>query len=166
MRWERLRADHADAVLAFEQENRAWFARWVPDRGDSYFAEFAERHARLLRYQAAGSDHFHVLLDGAGAVVARVNLVDVAGGRAEVGFRVAERAAGRGVATHGVLRGCASAREEYGLTGLRAAAAVRNTGSRRVLERAGFVPVGETTLAGEAAVSYRREPLPGARPPQ
>jgi [ribosomal protein S5]-alanine N-acetyltransferase len=41
---ELLRPDHAPALLAFEQENRAYFAAWVPDRGDDYFANFAERH--------------------------------------------------------------------------------------------------------------------------
>ncbi|WP_312871141.1 GNAT family N-acetyltransferase [Streptomyces lonarensis] len=164
LRLERLRADHADAVLAFERENRAWFSRLVPDRGDAYFAEFAARHARLLRDQDAGSDHFHVLLDTGGAVVGRFNLVDVADGRAELGFRVAERVAGRGVATHGVRRVCRAAREEYGLTGVRAAAALRNTGSRRVLERTGFTAVGEVVLGGEAGTAYLLEPLPAALP--
>ncbi|MGO4759286.1 GNAT family N-acetyltransferase, partial [Streptomyces sp. 2MCAF27] len=41
VRLERLRADHAPALLAFERENRAYFARSIPDRGDSYFTEFA-----------------------------------------------------------------------------------------------------------------------------
>ncbi|NUV38105.1 GNAT family N-acetyltransferase, partial [Streptomyces sp. KAI-27] len=34
---QRLRADHAPALLAFERENRAWFARTISDRGDAYF---------------------------------------------------------------------------------------------------------------------------------
>jgi hypothetical protein len=32
---ERLDARHASALLRFEQENRDWFARSVPDRGRS-----------------------------------------------------------------------------------------------------------------------------------
>jgi ribosomal-protein-alanine N-acetyltransferase len=44
---------------------------------------------------------------------------------------------------------------EYGLTELRAAAKVDNIASRAVLTRNGFVPVGETELNGQPAVTYR-----------
>ncbi len=52
---ERLRADHAAAVLAFESANRAYFASSISDRGDGYFETFAERHRALLAEQDAGS---------------------------------------------------------------------------------------------------------------
>ncbi|WP_328621765.1 GNAT family N-acetyltransferase [Streptomyces sp. NBC_00354] len=51
---EPLRADHAPTLLAFERDNRAYFARTVPDRGDAYFTEFADRHRALLAEHAAG----------------------------------------------------------------------------------------------------------------
>jgi [ribosomal protein S5]-alanine N-acetyltransferase len=35
---QRLRRDHAAALLAFELESRAFFAASIPDRGDDYFA--------------------------------------------------------------------------------------------------------------------------------
>jgi len=38
-----LRLDHAPALLAFERENRAYFAASVPERGDGLFAEFDTR---------------------------------------------------------------------------------------------------------------------------
>ncbi len=41
---ERLRPDHAPALLAFERENRAYFAASVPDRGDAYFTDFDARY--------------------------------------------------------------------------------------------------------------------------
>ena len=47
---------------------------------------------------------FHVLLDGDGAVVGRFNLYNLEDGTAEVGYRVAQQVAGRGVATS-TLRG-------------------------------------------------------------
>ena len=139
---ERLRPDHAAAVLVFEQENRAYFARSVPDRGDDYFTEFQQRFDGLLAEQDAGVCHFHVVVDD-GRVVGRVNLVDVADGSAELGFRVAERAAGRGLATAAVRAMCAMAVRDYGLRTLRASAAVDNAASRAVLGRVGFVPTGE-----------------------
>jgi GNAT acetyltransferase-like protein len=46
-----LRLDQAPALLAFERENRAYFAASVPDRGDEFFAEFDTRYAQLLAGQ-------------------------------------------------------------------------------------------------------------------
>lgn len=142
---ERLRAGHREALFAFEVTNRAYFAALVPDRGDDYFAGFDERLAALLAEQAAGVCHFHVLVDGT-EIVGRMNLVDVVDGVAELGFRVAEKVAGRGVATAGVRDVCVLARDEYGLTTLRAAATQVNVGSRNVLVRNGFVPTGESVV--------------------
>lgn len=157
MELQRLDRRHQTALLRFETENRAWFARSVPDRGDAYFADFAARHAALLEEQAAGVCHFHVLVDPVGAVLARVNLVDVADGGAELGFRVAERVAGRGVATTAVRRVCVLARDEYGLRRLIADAARDNAGSRKVLRRTGFEPVGEVMLAGRPGIRHVRD---------
>ncbi len=154
MELHRLAEEHAAALLEFELENREWFARSVPDRGDDYFATFPARHAALLAEQEAGVCHFHVLLDEDGAVLGRFNLVDATDGEAELGFRVAQRVAGRGVATFGVRRTCALARDEYGLSRLTASAATTNAGSLAVLRRTGFRPVGEVTLAGEPGIRH------------
>ncbi|MFE9043235.1 GNAT family N-acetyltransferase [Streptomyces sp. NPDC012421] len=152
---ERLRPDHAPALLVFERENRAYFAATVPDRGDAYFAEFDARHRDLLDEQAEGTIHFHVLVAGDGTIVGRVNLLDVADGAAELGYRIAESAAGRGLATRGVLEVCRLAVEEYGLRRLRARASPDNAASRAVLARAGFGAVGGERLKnGESAIAY------------
>ncbi|GAA2523952.1 GNAT family N-acetyltransferase [Winogradskya humida] len=143
---QRLRADHADALMRFERENREFFARSIPDRGDSYFAEFAARHAALLDEQDTGVCHFHVLVDDTGTVLGRFNLIDVEDGQAVLGFRVAERATGRGTATHGVGRILVAARDDYGLRRLVADAALDNAGSRAVLRKTGFVPTGEEVM--------------------
>ncbi|WP_406252443.1 GNAT family N-acetyltransferase [Streptomyces atratus] len=146
---QRLRPDHAPVLFTFEQENRAFFAASVPDRGDAYFTDFDARLAALLAEQAAGLCHFHVLVDTDGEVLGRFNLVDVADGAAELGFRMAEKAARRGLATATVLHLCTLAATEYGLTTLRAAAALDNTASRTVLTRTGFVPTGEEILLSD-----------------
>ncbi|MFF7468864.1 GNAT family N-acetyltransferase [Streptomyces sp. NPDC008092] len=157
-----LRPDHAPAVLAFELENRAYFAAAIPDRGDEYFARFDERHRDLLAEQEAGICYFHVLVDAAGEVLGRVNLIDVGDGGADLGYRIAERAAGRGLATWGVGEVCRRALDTYGLTTLRAAAALRNAASRAVLARTGFTVTGETRLNGLPAVTYVRRLQPEA----
>ncbi|MBC6451578.1 GNAT family N-acetyltransferase [Actinokineospora xionganensis] len=149
----RLHLDHASAVLAFERENRAYFAASVPDRGDDYFANFDERHRALLEEQDAGVCQFHVLMED-GEVLGRVNLFDLADGDAELGFRIAEKAAGQGLAAKAVAEICALAVEAYGLSSLRAAAALDNAGSRAVLAKAGFAVTGETVLAGKPGLAY------------
>src|SRR6266705_1519815 len=86
-----LRLDHAPALLAFERENRAYFAASVPDRGDEFFAEFDTRYAQLLEWQAAGTHYFHLLVAEGGEVLGRVNLTEVADGSAELGYRIAQK---------------------------------------------------------------------------
>ncbi|MFF2011143.1 GNAT family N-acetyltransferase [Streptomyces sp. NPDC058195] len=155
---QRLRPEHAAALLAFERENRAFFAASVPDRGDDYFADFDARHAALLAEQSAGLCHFHLLVGPDDEVLGRFNLVDAADGAAELGFRLAEKATHRGLATAAVRHLCTLAATDYGLTTLHARAAIANAPSRTVLTRAGFTPTGETLqLNGQPALAYVRE---------
>jgi ribosomal-protein-alanine N-acetyltransferase len=152
---ERLRPDHAPSLLAFERENRTYFAQSVPDRGDDYFTHFAERHQALLSEQDAGICHFHVVIGDNDEILGRVNLMDVSAGSAELGFRIAKKAAGQGVATTAVREISQLAAQTYGLTTLRAAAATTNIGSQTVLTRTGFIPTGEKVdLTGKPGLWY------------
>ena len=78
---QRLRADHASAVLAFELANRTYFAAWISDRGDEYYEQFAELHHVLLAEQQAGVGAYNVLVGEDGLVLSRFNLVFVEIGR-------------------------------------------------------------------------------------
>lgn len=149
-----LRPDHKPALLAFELENRAFFAASVPDRGDDYFAQFDDRHQALLDEQSAGLCYFHVVVGDDDEILGRVNLVDVANGSAELGYRIAERATGRGLATAAVTDVCERARTVYGLTALTAETTVDNPGSQAVLARTGFTLQGETVLDGRPGLRY------------
>jgi len=153
-RLEPVRADHADALLAFELENREYFAASIPDRGDDYFAEFAARHARLLEWQAAGTDYFHLLVTETGQIAGRVNLVEVKDASAELGYRIGRAFAGQGLATAAVGEVRELAANAYGLTTLRAKVTLDNPASHKVLERNGFVATGELVLNGKPAVTY------------
>jgi ribosomal-protein-alanine N-acetyltransferase len=110
-----LRHDHEAVLLVFEQENRAYFAESISDRGDDFYEKFAERHRALLAEQETGISVFHVLVDEDERVIGRFNLYDLANGTAEVGYRVAQRVSGRGVATRGLRDLCRIGREDYGL---------------------------------------------------
>lgn len=142
---ELLRPDHADALLAFELQNRVYFASWIWDRGDEYFANFTARTDALLAEQEAGICRFHVLVDDAGAVVGRVNLVDLEHGRAELGYRIAEKWAGKGLATAAVRAVVQLAAADYGLTALWAGASDHNVASQTVLTRVGFRAIGASS---------------------
>jgi len=149
-----VRLDHAPALLAFERENRAYFAASVPDRGDEFFAEFDTRYAQLLEWQAAGADYFHLLVAERGEVMGRVNLTEVADGSAELGYRIAQKVAGQGLATAAVRKVRELAATEYGLARLRARVTLDNPASRKVLEHNDFVAGGSLTLNGKPAMSY------------
>jgi [ribosomal protein S5]-alanine N-acetyltransferase len=151
---ERLRSDHESAVLAFELANRAYFAESISDRGDDFYEDFAERHRASLAEQEAGVRVFHVLVDEDGKVVGRFNLYDLVDGTAAVGFRVAQRVAGRGVATSALQELCRIAGEQYGLRVLRAASSDGNVASQRVLTKVGFVATGPAEVGGREGSSY------------
>jgi ribosomal-protein-alanine N-acetyltransferase len=156
----RLHADHAAAVLAFELANRAYFAASISDRGDDFFDQFADRYNALLAEQEAGVCAFYVLVAEDGSVLGRFNLVDIEDHTAELGYRVARHVAGRGVATAAVRELCRLAAARHGLRTLRAATAHQNAASRKVLTKAGFVPVGPADpahLGGKPGTWYRRD---------
>lgn len=159
---ERLSERHAAAVLAFERVNRPYFAAFVSDRGEDFFDTYAARHAALLANQRAGGGAYHVLVDADGSVVGRFNLIFVAPGTAELGYRVAQHAAGRGLATAAVGEMCDTARRCYGLQTIRAATSDTNVASQRVLTKSGFRLVGAADpadLGGKAGAWYERSLL-------
>lgn len=156
---QRLRADHAPAVLAFELANREYFAAWISDRGDEFFQQFTERHNALLAEQEDGTGAFYVLVAEDGSVLGRFNLYRLQDGTAELGYRVAENVAGRGVATAAVRELCQLAAAQHGLRTLRAATSSANAASQRVLTKAGFVlagPADPADLGGKPGFWYQR----------
>jgi [ribosomal protein S5]-alanine N-acetyltransferase len=154
---QRLRADHATAVLAFELANRAYFATFISDRGDEFFDHFTEQHKALLAEQEAGTCVFHVLVSEDGTVLGRFNLFDLQDGTAVLGYRVAQHIAGRGMATATVQELCRLAAAQYGLHTLRAANTYDNVASQRVLTKAGFVPAGPAEPGGRPGTWYERD---------
>jgi ribosomal-protein-alanine N-acetyltransferase len=147
-----LHVGHAPAVLAFELANRSYFAASIPDRYDASLAE-----------QEAGICAFYVLVAEDGSVLGRFNLYDLEDATARLGYRVAERVAGRGVATTAVRELCRTATAGHGLRTLRAATSHDNAASQKVLTKAGFVPVGPATpadLGGKSGTWYERDLQP------
>jgi ribosomal-protein-alanine N-acetyltransferase len=157
---QRLNAGHALDVLAFELGNRAYFAASISDRGDAFFDQFTELYSALLAEQETGICAYYALVGENGCVLGRFNLYDVKDDTAELGYRIAKRYAGRGLATANVREMCRLAVAEYGLHMLRAAASDGNVASQRVLTKNGFVPAGPADpamLGGKAGTWYQRD---------
>jgi [ribosomal protein S5]-alanine N-acetyltransferase len=147
--------EHEAAILAFEKSNRDYFARSINDRGDSFFERFPDEHRELLTEQAVGTGAFYVLVDERDDVVGRFNLYDISDGTASVGYRLAERIAGRGVATGAVQALCRIARDKLGLVTLTAATSIENVASQRVLLKSGFIYVAPTEVGGRPGSSFK-----------
>jgi ribosomal-protein-alanine N-acetyltransferase len=157
---ERLNAGHAPAVLAFELANRAYFAAFISDRGDEFFDQFTDRHSALLAEQEAGLGAFYVLVAEDGSILGRFNLFFAEDGTANLGYRVAQHVAGRGVATAAVRELCQLAVARHGLRTLKAATSHENAASQKVLAKAGFVPAGPAgpaDLGGKQGTWYQRD---------
>jgi ribosomal-protein-alanine N-acetyltransferase len=139
----------------------------ISDRGDEYFEHFNERHNPLMAEQEAGIGAYYVLLAQDGSVLGRFNLVFVEECVAELGYRVAQHVAGRGVATATLRDMCSLAASRHGLSTLRAVTARGNVASQRVLLNAGFLPVGQADpadLGGKQGTWYQRNIMPRLGP--
>jgi [ribosomal protein S5]-alanine N-acetyltransferase len=166
---ERLRPGHAQAVLAFELANRSYFAASISDRGDEYFDQFTEQHSALLAEQESGAGAYYVVVAEDGSVLGRFNLYRFEDGSAELGYRVAQHAAGRGLASAAVRELCRLARARHGLRTLTAATTHDNTASQKVLTKAGFIPVGPADpshIGGKEGTWYQRDLTAGDAPRQ
>jgi ribosomal-protein-alanine N-acetyltransferase len=156
---QRLRADHAPAVLFFETANRDYFTAFISDRGDEFFEHFTERHNALLAEQEAGLGAFYVLTDEDGSILGRFNLTFVEEGVARLGYRVAQHVAGRGLATATVRDLCRLAASEHRIHTIRAATSRENAASQRVLLNAGFKAAGPADpreIGGKSGTWYQR----------
>ena len=162
-----LRLDHASVVRAFELANRAFFATAISDRGDAYFEHFDERHSDMVAEQEEGIGAFYLLIDADSSVLGRFNLIFDGEDSATLGYRVAQHVCGQGVATATVRDLCDLAAIRHGVRTIRAAAAHSNVASRRVLTKAGFVPVGPADpadLGGKRGTWYQRDLTGDPRP--
>lgn len=132
----------ADALLAFELENRAWFERHVAPRGDDFYTPRGVRAhiANCLDGLEQGTWHACLIVDAAGDILGRANLKDIdrQAGTAEIGYRLAESAAGKGLATLAVRDLGALAASRWQLRQLTAWVLTLNPASARVLEKNGY----------------------------
>lgn len=142
-------------LFAFEMHNRAFFEAHINARPASYYsvdgvAAAIEQAVRDAREDKA---YQYLVWDGA-QLVGRVNLTRVRRAHfhsAELGYRVAQAAGGKGYATEAVRHVLRKAFGEHALVRVEAVAMAENEGSTRVLVRNGFTPFGRSTRSVELA---------------
>ncbi|MRX07208.1 GNAT family N-acetyltransferase [Pseudoduganella sp. FT25W] len=144
MKIRTLQADDVDRLLAFETANRTWFEQHVEARDPAFYsaAGVAAHIADYLDSYKAGAMHPCVLTsDDDAAIVGRANLrrIDHATGTGEVGYRIAHDQARQGLGSQALAHLMALARTQYKLRILNAWISPQNLGSRRILEKAGFI---------------------------
>lgn len=90
---------------------------------------------------AIGAWHPFVIEDSSGKIVGRANLKNINSPKnsAEVGYRIDHRACGQGLATLALRHLIHEAQMRWGLTQLVACVYKENVGSRKVVERCGFL---------------------------
>ncbi|WP_110189023.1 GNAT family N-acetyltransferase [Pokkaliibacter plantistimulans] len=143
MRFELLSERHAQALLAFEESNQAWFERTIEAREPAFYSlqgvhehidEYVQRYHEGMIYPL-------LIINEQGELMGRANLRrslnDPRYGF--VGYRVGEAYCGQGVASAALKQLIRAGYEQMRLDHLRAFASVSNIASQRVLEKQSFL---------------------------
>lgn len=142
-----LSLDDADALFAFERENRDFFESQLPPRPDDYYER--ERFDEIMNYlmdeHEKGTRSMYLVKDDGGEILGRVNFFGIMRGpfqKAEIGYRLGERHVGKGIGRQMVARALEIASETLGLQRVEAGTDVENIPSQIVLMKNGFRFVG------------------------
>lgn len=147
-----IHVDHVPALLRFERGNADYFASFVPPRSMKMLTDRGMLEAvKLLCHEAeTGQGAYFVVLENH-EVIGRLNLT-YDGERADLGYRVDEGHAGKGLATKMVHLALEKLKAD-GFDVATAHALSRNPGSLRVLGKCGF-GVNRVDQNGGAALGF------------
>jgi [ribosomal protein S5]-alanine N-acetyltransferase len=138
---KKLQINDAEKLFQFEVINRNFFETMVPGRGDDYYLyeNFLTFLKALLIEQEEGLSYFYLVNDHNGAILGRINLVDInkETGEGHVGYRVGEAFLKKGVASS-ALQLLLKESHELSVKTIYAKTTFNNIGSQKVLENSGF----------------------------
>lgn len=139
MTLKRLSINDSKALLAFECENKDWFERFIPPRPPEYFTlkGIEDAISELEKEQQSGECFMGVVYQGE-EIIARANLNAIDGQTADIGYRVAEKHTGKGVATKAIAELQSIAKHRYNVSELTAHTTQSNEASQKVLLNQGF----------------------------
>lgn len=148
----------SDAAKLFVMSQEAGLRRWLPDqvyRDPQHAAEVAraliaatdQPPAPRVRPYVLGIEYAHALVGHVGLGAARASV--------EIGYAVEQRLHGQGIATEAVTAVAHWALAELSLPEVLGIVDADNASSCRVLEKAGFVRVGEELRGATLRFVYR-----------
>ncbi|MCY9872223.1 GNAT family N-acetyltransferase [Vibrio barjaei] len=130
------------ALLLFERQNKAWFEQHIPPRDDGFYSQQGvEEHIReQILFHRAILCYPMLIRNNEGEICGRINLnvseTDMT--HAEVGYRVGESHAGKGIASSALSLLIDYAKKTTSLKTLKAHALTSNLASQKVLENNQF----------------------------
>jgi ribosomal-protein-alanine N-acetyltransferase len=143
LRIRRVRVDDAASLAALYAANRDYLAPFEPTRADRFFTAEGQREQIESSLQRDSEVRHIVEVDG--DIAGRVSLTNIARGpfcSGNLGYWIARRHTGRGVATQAVQLVLAECFTEHRLHRVEAATLVDNLPSQAVLRRNGFTLIG------------------------
>lgn len=143
MKLKLLSQQDCEALLKFELDNKDWFERFVPPRSAAYFTLSGLQNivAELIAEQQENKCFMGLAYEG-NEIIGRANLHSVSGGEAQLGYRVAKAAVGKGVATKMVQDLLCVAQYPLGISVITACTTPNNVASQAVLRNQGFEKIG------------------------
>lgn len=131
--------EDADELLRFELAERVWFEQHIEARAECFYTpQGVAKHIIDCLALNAQRKMNPLVIRERGVIVGRANLRNIVGEHAQVGYRIARSAGGRGVAQAALKRLVTEARCVYGVTQLEAVVTEDNSASQRVLIKSGF----------------------------
>ncbi len=139
---EKLRIEDSKALFEFELNNKTYFEKTVPSRGDEYyqFDSFLHQLDSLIDEQNHEISNFYLIKDINHSILGRMNLVDIEKEQAigHLGYRVGQLYAGKGIASRALKLLLEKISEEGIVKQVKAKTTTNNIASQRVLEKNGF----------------------------
>lgn len=140
--------EDAEAIVAFEQKNKAYLDEFVPPRPDHFF-DLDWQRCNLRSLGSAPDLRICLIWLRNGQLAGRINhsfKTEAGCLWSEIGYRVGKAHLGQGIATQALLLELAWLRAQGRFTGARAQAAADNPASVRVLTKAGFKPLAKSPV--------------------
>ena len=142
---ELISLEDADALLAFELDNRCWFEQHVPSRGYQFYTSLGVRNhiSEFLSQYANGEMYPMLIRSNSQEICGRINIHRIESNTysGELGYRIGKQFTSKGIASQAVGKLVDYLVSETQLNTLRAIVLRGNEGSQKVLERNGFTKV-------------------------
>ena len=143
MHFESIAEKHVLSLLDFEHKNKDYLEKSIAPRDEGFYSlEGVGYHINELLYLQKQRKACGYVLIGDHqdkSIIARANLKNIIGNTAEIGYRVAEKESGKGIASR-CVRFLIEQAKVSGLTMLTAEVMDNNPASDKVLIKNGFAP--------------------------